>query len=135
MLGRALHAAGSTVEDMGVDLGCADVPVTEELLDGPDVVVVLEEVGGEGVAKRVTGCALRDGRPAHGLLHRPLEHGLVQVVPAPLARGAIQVETGRWDHPLPDALPPAVEQPRLGHLRMRRSRTTGAALDSSSSVA
>jgi len=41
--------AGSTVEDVRVDLGRADVQVTEELLHGADVVVVLEEVGGEGV--------------------------------------------------------------------------------------
>ena len=108
MVGRAPHAAGSTVEDMSVDHRCADVPVTEELLDGADVVVVLEEVGGEGVAKRVTGRALRDGRPAHGFLYRPLQRGLVQVVPAPLARGAVHVETGRWEHPLPGPLPPGV---------------------------
>lgn len=55
---------------MCVDLGRADVAVTEELLDGADVVIVLEQVGGERVPKRVAGRALRDARTACGLPRR-----------------------------------------------------------------
>ncbi len=43
---------------MGVDHGGADVFVTEEFLDGADVIAGLEKVGGERVAEGVTGDAL-----------------------------------------------------------------------------
>jgi hypothetical protein len=43
-------AKGAAVEDVGVDLGGADVLVAEELLDGADVVAGLEEMGREAVA-------------------------------------------------------------------------------------
>ena len=36
---------------MGVDHGGFDVFVTEEFLDGADIVAALEEVGSEGVAE------------------------------------------------------------------------------------
>jgi hypothetical protein len=36
---------------MGVDHRRADIPVSQELLDRPDVVAVFEEMGGEGMAR------------------------------------------------------------------------------------
>ncbi len=103
-VGRAADAAGPTVQNVRVDLGRGEGAVAEELLHGTDVVVGLEEVGGEGVAERVAGRALGDARPARRLLHRPLEHGLVQVVPAPLAGDAVEVDAGGGEHPLPRPL-------------------------------
>ena len=40
----------TTVEDVGVDLGGLDVFVTQQFLDGADVVASFQEVGGEAVA-------------------------------------------------------------------------------------
>jgi len=49
---------------MGVDHGGADVFVSQQLLHGADVVALLEEVSGEGVAKGVGGNPFGDpGRP------------------------------------------------------------------------
>ena len=42
---------------MGVDHGGFDVFMTEEFLDGADVVAVLEKVGCEGMAEGVTADA------------------------------------------------------------------------------
>lgn len=39
--------------DVGVDLGGRDVGVAEEFLNDAEIGTVLEEVGGEGVAKEV----------------------------------------------------------------------------------
>ncbi len=47
-VGGALDAAAQVEEDVGVDHRRTDVFVAEQLLDGADVVGVLEEVGGEG---------------------------------------------------------------------------------------
>ena len=40
---RALDASETSIEDVGVDHGRADVFVSDELLDGSDVVAALEE--------------------------------------------------------------------------------------------
>ena len=46
----AADAEATPVEDVSVDHRRGDAPVAQELLDGPDVVACLEEMGGEGVA-------------------------------------------------------------------------------------
>ena len=56
---RAPHPATTAVQDVCVDHSRADVLVAEELLDGPDVVAVLQEVGRERVPQRVTGRSFR----------------------------------------------------------------------------
>src|SRR2546428_5548392 len=57
---RQEHPVGGTsdsgwapIEHVRVDHGGADIPVAEELLDGPDVVIVFQQVGSEGVAEGV----------------------------------------------------------------------------------
>jgi hypothetical protein len=57
-VGRALDGAWAPVQDVCVDHGGADVLVAEEFLNCPDVVAVLQQVGGRGVAKRVAAHAL-----------------------------------------------------------------------------
>ncbi len=44
---RTSYAAPAEVEDMGVNHRRTDVPVPQQFLDRPDVVSVLEQVGGE----------------------------------------------------------------------------------------
>jgi hypothetical protein len=61
-VGGASDARRAQVEDMRVDHRGADIAVAEELLDGPDVVVVLQQVGSEGLAKGVTCGGLGDAR-------------------------------------------------------------------------
>jgi hypothetical protein len=68
---------------MRVDLGGGHVPVPEQLLNGADVLAVFQQVCGERVAEGVGARPFRDPGLADGILHRALEHGLVQVVPAP----------------------------------------------------
>jgi hypothetical protein len=54
-VGRAPHAECPAIQDMGVNHGRADVVVAKEFLDGPDVVSVFQQVGGERVTKAVAG--------------------------------------------------------------------------------
>ena len=67
---------------MGVDHGGADVFVSEQFLDGADVVAVLEEVGGKGVAKGMTGDTFSDAGFAGGFFYGALEAGGFEVVAA-----------------------------------------------------
>jgi len=63
-VGRALDRQPRLVQDVGVDHGGRDVGVTEQLLDGTDVVSGLEQVGGEGVAQGVWELQSMPLRPA-----------------------------------------------------------------------
>jgi hypothetical protein len=44
-----LHASAAAVEQVRVDHGRADVLVTEQFLDGANIVSSLKQVGGEGM--------------------------------------------------------------------------------------
>ena len=74
----------------------------EQLLHRADIVAVLEQVGGERMPERVRGGALDDPGPARGVLDRPLQDRLVQVVPAELAGQTVAVEACGREDPLPD---------------------------------
>jgi len=52
-VGGALDPGRAPVEDVGIDHRGADVLVAEQLLDGADVVALLQQVGGEGVPQPV----------------------------------------------------------------------------------
>lgn len=58
--------------------------------------------------KGVGGGELGHARAPNGLLDRPLDHGLMQVVPAPLAGLAVYVGPGGGKDPLPGPLPPGI---------------------------
>ena len=100
----AADAGGAAVEDVGVDHGGRDILVAQELLDGADVVAVLEQVGGEAVAKRVWGDGLGDVGSSGGLAHGPLDQGLVDMVATGLAGSGVAVVAGGGEYPLPPPL-------------------------------
>ena len=53
---------------MGVDHGGFDIFVSEEFLDGADIVAVLEEMGGEGMAGGVATDVFGDVGRSGGLI-------------------------------------------------------------------
>lgn len=65
---------------MGVDHGRPHAPVAEKLLNGADVVAVLQQMGGERVAEGMAGGALCDVALADSLANRLLDGRRVQVV-------------------------------------------------------
>jgi hypothetical protein len=60
--------ATTAIEYMGINHCGFDIFVTEEFLDGADVVAVLQKMGGEGVTEGVTTDALGDFGGANGLV-------------------------------------------------------------------
>jgi len=79
---------------MGVDHRRLDALVTQQLLHGPDVIAVQEQVGGEGVPQSVTACMLGDACLVLGLVEGPLEISFMQMVPATLSRPRIPKQRG-----------------------------------------
>jgi len=96
----AAHGEGAPVEDVGVNHRCGYVAVAQELLDGPDVVTCLEEVGGESVPERVAGGGFEEVCGLAGGAERTLKHCFVKVMAPELAVGGTVVASCRED-PLP----------------------------------
>ena len=92
------------IEDVRVDHRGAHVAMTKKFLDGSDVAIVLEEVGGKRVPQGVTSRRLGDAGVSHGVFDRPLQDGFVKVMTAALASLAVDVEPGGGKHPLPGPL-------------------------------
>ena len=82
--------------------------VTEQFLDGADVLAIFKEMGGEGMTEGVGGGPLGEAQPTDRLGHGALQHGLVEVMTAALARGAVYVETDGREDPLPRPLAASV---------------------------
>src|SRR5947199_3012703 len=111
-VGRASDASRPQVEDMRVDHRGTDVAVTEELLDGPDVVVILEQVGREGVSESVARGELGNARGTDGVLHGALANGFVEMMAATLGGETADVERCGWEDPLPRPFAPGLWAPQ-----------------------
>jgi hypothetical protein len=98
----AADAAGAGVLNVGVDQGGAYGTVPQKLLDGADVVAILQEVGGERTSQGMRGHELRDSGGGRGRADGVLDDGLVQVAAADLPVGRNGVGPGRGESPLPD---------------------------------
>jgi hypothetical protein len=62
--------------------------VPEQFLDGANVIACLQKVRGEAVSQCLRPNRPGDTRAGSGFANGPLRHGLVYLMPAPLARGA-----------------------------------------------
>ncbi len=78
----ALHAHRTSVEHVGVAHRRPDIRVTEQLLDGPDVVTRLQQVGRKRMPKRVAAGGFTDAtrrdRGVDGALQGRLVHVMAQ---------------------------------------------------------
>ena len=84
--------------------------VAEQLLNRADVVAVLEQVGGEGVAEGVTGDALGDAGELRGLVDGMLQAGRVEVMAAEAAGERVDRQCGRREDVLPDPVVAGIGQ-------------------------
>src|SRR5437870_1259056 len=105
---RARHRRRPAVEYMRIDHRGADVVVAQQFLDGADVAAVFEQMGGEGVSKRVRCSAFAEPRPPNSVEHGALQDRLVQVMTAALARSPVDIEPSSGKRPLPRPFPPCV---------------------------
>jgi hypothetical protein len=73
-VGRAPDSGRTSVKDVRVNHRRAHVLMTEQLLDGPDVVALFQEVGREGVPEGVAGGRGAAGAPAPQRRGAPPHH-------------------------------------------------------------
>jgi len=65
---------------MGIDHRGADILVTEQFLDGPDVVAVLKQMGPERMTERVAAGRFGDPEFSNSFFDCPLPDGFVEMM-------------------------------------------------------
>src|SRR3990172_1845538 len=123
---RTSYAATAAVEDVGVNHRGTDVPVTQQFLDRPDVVSVLEQVGGERVTERVAGDVLFDAGQSRRIFDGALKDGFVQMMSTPNSGFGIRIVPMRGKHPLPSPCVVCIRV--LSAKRFRQSNVAAALL-------
>ena len=83
---RAPYADPRLLHDMGINLGGRNIFVSEQLLNGPDVIAGFQKARGETVTQRMATGGLRYTSQAYRLFQRPLQTGLAGVVTAHSSR-------------------------------------------------
>jgi len=101
----APNALAASVQHVRVDHRSLDVSMTKKLLNGSDVVPVLQEVRREGVAESVAGGMLVDPCSPCGSLDRSLNQRLVYVVASLLAGAGIHPALFLGEQELPPPIP------------------------------
>jgi hypothetical protein len=102
---RAQHAAAAgAIQHVRVDHRRRHIRVTEQLLDRPDVVPVLEKVRREGVPERVASHSLRRAARQRRRSNRTLQTLLVHVMPSPNSAPRIDRQLPGRKQPLPRPL-------------------------------
>jgi len=114
---RAANRRWPTVQNVSIDHRRAHILVTQQFLNGADVVTVFEQVGCKRVPECVRCCRLDDTRLADRLFDSSLDHRFVEMVPPSLAGLPVDITTGRRKDPLPRPF-----SPRVGILALERAR-------------
>lgn len=116
-IGRTFDTQSTTIQHVRVDHGRRHVAVTQQLRNRSNVATALQEMRRERVPEGMTRRPLGDLRSPD----RALEHGLVQVVPAPLSCLRVAVS-------LPRPVPPRGRQLPRERLRQRHPSRAVAAI-------
>lgn len=101
--------------------------MAEELLNGADVLAILEQMSREAVPKGVARGALQNPGSLDGRGDGALDPRFVEVVTPPLAGPSTAVDPGRREQPLPGELTTRIRE-LIGH-RMREFHEAGPSLE------
>ena len=88
-VGRAFNYYSRSIENMSVDHRCSDVRVTEQLLNGSDIVAGLQQMSGKRMAKRVNAYAGLQAGFLSSSFNRFLKSVFVDMMSAYLVRAFI----------------------------------------------
>jgi hypothetical protein len=80
-VGRTLDAFSTSIEHEGINHCSGNILVPEEFLDSTDIVTVLQEVSGEGMAERMARDRLCNTRPSCGTFYGSLDYCFMEVMP------------------------------------------------------
>ena len=98
---RTQNALTAPVQHMGINLGGLDALVAEQLLNGADVISLLDKMGGERMAQGVAADFFVDTCLVCGRGNGALDRPVVYMVAAADARARIDREFPGGEQPLP----------------------------------
>ncbi len=98
---RAVYRKPALVKDVGIDHSGAHIFMAEEVLDGPDVVAVFQEMGGETVAEGMRGALFGDSRLPDGGFDGTLGGSGIEMMPSDITAAWIFRARFRWKEELP----------------------------------
>ncbi len=104
-VGWAADAKWAAVQSVGVDHGGSDVAVSQQFLNGADVMPPFQEMDSKGMAQAVGFGWLADLCCNHVPTDRFLHQARIQVMPALLAGFVVAPALVLGEHPLPCPLP------------------------------
>src|SRR5207253_8795518 len=79
-VGRAPDTGRTPVEDVGVDHRGRRITKKKKFLDGPDVMALLQQVGGEGMTEGMADDRLGNAGCVNRVLHCTVHHLFVQML-------------------------------------------------------
>jgi len=82
---RTDHSIAAPIQHMGIDLSSADILVSKQFLHRPDVITLLQQVGGEGMAKRMTADPFLNTDGYSSLANSTLQDFFIGVVASPFS--------------------------------------------------
>lgn len=115
----------SSIQHMRINHRGTHVPMTQQLLNCPNVVSALEQMRREGMPKRMTSDSACNRRSLYCLTNGTLDCRIVQMMSHHLAGGGITIETRRRKHPLPAPLAPRRRRFPVKCTRRRHEAATG----------
>ena len=89
MVQGALHGSPTTIEDMGIDHGRRNILMSEEFLNGADIVACFQQMSGEAMAEGMTTDGLVGLGSQDCLMDRLLKATLVSVMASNLAGSGV----------------------------------------------
>lgn len=96
-----IGALSTPIQYVGLDHCGLHVLVSQQLLDGPNIVPILQEVRRKGVPEGVTRGEFGQPSPSHRPLDGPLDDGLMQMMPVPRRCATVHVVRRGGRDPLP----------------------------------
>ena len=87
---------------VGINHGCSDITVSQQFLNRSDIVIGLQKVTGETVAKGMGRGPLGDFSPAHAPFYGLLDMGVMEMIALVLFCLRDKGQGLCWKKPLPD---------------------------------
>ncbi len=105
---RAEYTNSGSVKYMGIDHGGGNMRMTKQLLHCADIVIRLQQVGGETVSQRMTSDPFMYTARQCGATHGLLQRAFIQMMATDRAAVGINGQARQWKKKLPLQLAPGI---------------------------
>ena len=98
---QTIHSLPAPIRDMGVNHGRTDIRMTEQLLNGPNVIAILNQMSRKRMSKGMWGSGFGQTDRFHHAINGFPDHRFMEVMPMLNARLTIDLVPSRREYPPP----------------------------------